>query len=572
MSEKPTYAELTEKLQEAEQILDTLRNHKVDAVVGTDDIAMMRLEEVEDELHEQIKISRKRLKEIESIYRNVPVGLCVLDTDLKFVRLNDHLAEMNEIPAEDHIGKTVGELLPNMNRDIEHDLRQVINTGESKMDVELSTENTDQPGDKRYWLEHWLPLYNEQNEVVGINMVVQEITEHKEYEKKLEQLNESLEERVKRRTESLISYQDQLRSLASQLSKAEEQERQRLATELHDNLGQMLAICKMKMDGLQKDRLPDGTASEIDVIQKMVEDSLSYSRKLMSDLKPPPTLDKEDVRATIEWLAENMKKHELNVIVEDDKQPKRTSKDIRTTLLQCVRELLFNVIKHAGVDEACVKMSRHDNQVQIIVEDEGKGFDTEKNITTTAEEGGFGLFNIRERLDLLECDVSIDSEPDKGTTVTIWAPLKDAEETNTTVETSKDEKKASFTDGNVIKVMLVDDHQMVLKGLKKIVDAEDDLTVVAEASDGEEAVRLARENSLDIIVMDVNMPRKDGIEATQEIKSIMPEICVVGLSLHDDKEVVDSMRNAGATAYLTKSEAFETLCATIRSEAKLREK
>lgn len=119
-----------------------------------------------------------------------------------------------------------------------------------------------------------------------------------------------------------------------------------------------------------------------------------------------------------------------------------------------------------------------------------------------------------------------------------------------------------------VKVLLVDDHQMIHEGLKKIVDAENDLVVIAEAFDGEEAIKLAQETSPDIIVMDVNMPVMNGIEATKEIMLRMPALRIIGLSLNNHENTVKSMLSAGASAYLTKNEAFETLCPTIRREAR----
>lgn len=118
-----------------------------------------------------------------------------------------------------------------------------------------------------------------------------------------------------------------------------------------------------------------------------------------------------------------------------------------------------------------------------------------------------------------------------------------------------------------IRVLLVDDHLMMRQSLRMIIDAQDDLTVIGEASNGEEAVKLARETRPQVIVMDVNMPFMNGIEATQKIASTMPEVCIVGLSLHDSQEVINSMRSAGASAYIMKSEASESLCFAIRSEA-----
>src|SRR5699024_9781231 len=101
------------------------------------------------------------------------------------------------------------------------------------------------------------------------------------------------------------------------------------------------------------------------------------------------------------------------------------------------------------------------------------------------------------------------------------------------------------------------------------VNEQEDLTVIGEASNGKEAIKLAAETAPDIVVMDVNMPDMNGIEATQKIMSNDPNLRIIGLSLHNHGNVTESMLQAGASAYLSKNEAFETLCATIRSEAAL---
>lgn len=571
MNSKPTYAELERKLQEAEQILDTLRSHKVDAVIGTDEIAMMRLKEVEDQLHEQIEISSNRLKEIESIYQNVPIGLCILNTDLTFRRVNKHLAEMNGVPAEEHIGKSIGELFPDLADHIEVGVRRVLQTGEPQMNVELTGETPADPGNERHWLHHWLPLFSRHEEqIIGINMVIQEITDRKRYERKLTDLNERLEKRVENRTKSLLAYQKQLRSLASQLSKSEEEQRQRLASHLHDHLGQMLAISKLRIDMLKKVDLPEDTLLELDNIQELIVDALTYSRELMSDLKPPPAINNEDIRGIIEWLVDMMEKHDLKVIVEDDGQAKPARREIRNILLQSVREVLFNIVKHAEVDEAHIEMWRRDNQLHVKVEDKGNGFDVE-NALASLEEGGFGLFNISERLDLMGCSIDIDSAPGEGTRITITAPLKDSVTTEAlpSGETGiPQESESNFGEDQKVNVMLVDDHQMVREGLKRMVNAEVDLQVIAEASNGFEAIELARKANPDVIIMDVNMPEMDGITATKQIMAELPGMRIVGLSLFESPKVIDSMRSAGAVAYITKNEAVESLCATIRCEAK----
>jgi DNA-binding NarL/FixJ family response regulator len=102
--------------------------------------------------------------------------------------------------------------------------------------------------------------------------------------------------------------------------------------------------------------------------------------------------------------------------------------------------------------------------------------------------------------------------------------------------------------------------------LRKNIEKEKDLTVIAEACDGEEALKLAKETLPDIVIMDITKPEMDGIAATKKIKKLFPDIRVIGLSTHENEDLAREMLNAGASAHLTKSEAFETLPAIIRSE------
>ncbi|HET6527298.1 MAG TPA: response regulator [Balneolaceae bacterium] len=349
-----------------------------------------------------------------------------------------------------------------------------------------------------------------------------------------------------------------------QLSKTEEQERHRLANDLHDNLGQLLAICKMKVSMLQKeDKNP-----ELEEVIKLVDDAIVYTRELMSELKPPTSLEDEDLKSAIEWVAKKMAKHDLKVIVEEtDHQPKPLNEEVRSTLVRSTRELLFNVVKHAGVSEAKITITRKGDQVQVMVEDEGPGFNPDERNKESLDKG-FGLFSIYERMDFLDGNMDIDSEPGKGTRVTLTVPvLKGEESANEKNGVSKNTSSEQASTNQKIKILIADDHQIVREGLRKRMEEETDLTVVAEASDGDEALKLAKETSPDIIVMDVTMPKLDGITATQKIKSTLPDIQVIGLSSYEDEEFAREMMKAGAAAYLTKSEAFETLAATIRTEA-----
>jgi LuxR family maltose regulon positive regulatory protein len=113
--------------------------------------------------------------------------------------------------------------------------------------------------------------------------------------------------------------------------------------------------------------------------------------------------------------------------------------------------------------------------------------------------------------------------------------------------------------------MLVDDHTVVRDGLKMILHDEADIDVIGEAGDGEKAIKLAGKLLPDVIIMDVNMPKVTGIEATRRIKEEHPEIGIIALSINDDPGTTKAMLEAGACAYLNKSGSAEDVCGVIRS-------
>jgi DNA-binding NarL/FixJ family response regulator len=115
-----------------------------------------------------------------------------------------------------------------------------------------------------------------------------------------------------------------------------------------------------------------------------------------------------------------------------------------------------------------------------------------------------------------------------------------------------------------IKIILADDHKIVRQGLRTLLEKEPDIEVIAEADDGRMAVRLARELSPQVIIMDVGMPDLNGIEATRQVLAEAPGIKVIGLSMHCDRRFVMNMLKAGASGYLLKDSAFEELASAIR--------
>ena len=136
----------------------------------------------------QRNLVQQQLAEIEAIYHTLPIGLAVLDTDLRFQRINRALAEINGVSPEDHVGRTVREIVPDLADGAESVLRQVLETGEPILDFELQGETAAQPGVTRTWLESWYPLRDSRDRIIGINIVAQEITERKQAEQERDRL------------------------------------------------------------------------------------------------------------------------------------------------------------------------------------------------------------------------------------------------------------------------------------------------------------------------------------------------------------------------------------------------
>lgn len=168
--------------------LSPLRNSqgRIYRLIGTA-VDISDRKQTEIALYQNQEIIREQLAEIEAIYQTTPVGLAILDRELRFVRLNQQLAAMNNIPLEQHLGRTVHEILPHLADAVEPALHRIIETGDAVLNLELEGGPITQPDAHRTWLENWFPLKDTNDQVVGINVVVQDITERKQAELQLQQ-------------------------------------------------------------------------------------------------------------------------------------------------------------------------------------------------------------------------------------------------------------------------------------------------------------------------------------------------------------------------------------------------
>jgi PAS domain S-box-containing protein len=402
-----------------------------------------------------------------------------------------------------------------------------------------------------------------------------DITERKHAEMQRQEWTKELERRVNERTKELVRTHDRLRGLAQDLTLTEQRERQRIAGELHDYLAQMLVVTRLKMNHASQLIAPHPACAVLQEADQLIDQSLTYTRTVVAELMPP-TLRQFGLAAGLRWLGERMEQQGLLVNVDVPAAAPPLSEDHTTMLFQCVRELLFNVLKHAGTDRASVTMTDDgQGKLEIVVHDDGVGCDPVAIRESRADK--FGIFSIRERMEAIDGWMELESRLGAGTTVTLGVTLGascavEAVAGGNGVEqpafAAQTAASASHTTQQAIlerpvRVLLVDDHAMVRQGLRSILDGYPNLDIIAEAGDGEEAITLARLLKPDLIVMDVNMPRLDGIEATKRIREELPATHVVGLSVNEAEHIVKSMRAAGAAAFLTKESAADHLYETI---------
>ena len=233
----------------------------------------------------------------------------------------------------------------------------------------------------------------------------------KQLEQQLQDMAAGLEEQVSQRTR-------QLRTASAQLTLTEERERRMLAQELHDNLGQLLAVIKIKLASLE----PGSPQSSIDLILSLVDQADRSARMITRQLSPP-VLGTAGLMPALEWLADEMQRqYQLVVYINIEREPELLSDEIHAVLYRSIRELLINVVKHATVKEASLSCLYDDSRLTWVVSDDGCGFDPAICQNSQLESRSFGLSSIRERITNIGGEMAIDSKPGNGTTITLSVP------------------------------------------------------------------------------------------------------------------------------------------------------
>jgi len=315
------------------------------------------------------------------------------------------------------------------------------------------------------------------------------------------------------------------------------------------------------------------TKEDLKQVQNLLNQSIEASRSLTAELSPPILYDR-GLPEALHWLARWEKEKQGLAVELHLAEGVDASMNVRLLLFQATRELLFNVVKHAGVLQADIYLEQTGaNQLKLVVADRGKGFDPERLHSTDRTVGGLGLFSIRERLEWMGGSMNISSIPGRGARITLVAP------TNT--EPPRKQKPSSAApptfaadlagaaaersvEADIIRVLIADDHRIVRQGLSRLLQETADIKVIGQAENGQQALNLTRQLHPDVVIMDISMPVMNGIDATRIIVAERPQCRVIALSMHQQADMELAMREAGAVAYLPKDGPAEQLIDAIR--------
>lgn len=347
-------------------------------------------------------------------------------------------------------------------------------------------------------------------------------------------------------------------------------ERLRIAREMHDSLAQVLGVTQLRLRSLTANPKLSGMTEVEGELRELIgicQEAYCDVREAILGLRESSRVD----RALLESLRIYVERFSRQSGVETTIDSKLDHElalppQCEVQVIRVIQEALTNVRKHSGARSAVVRISETPESTTFVVEDDGHGFDPG---TVLADREGFGLHSMRERMRLVNGRIAFDSARGRGTRVVIGVPVHrpmpplDV----SPLGNGGGARAGSRTpqSSTPIRVLLVDDQPLLRHALAALIDEQDDLMVVGEAETGLEGVEKAYALMPDLVVMDVEMPVMDGVEAARLIREQLPAIKVIMLTVSEEDDHLFEAIRAGAHGYLLKDLRPEQLYEMLRS-------
>jgi PAS domain S-box-containing protein len=502
----------------------------------------------EQQVCESEERARRHSTELETLYAAAPIGMCVLDRDLRYLRINERLAEINGLPVEAHLGRTVAEVVPDLATAALAAMRRVLD-GEAIWGLEIEGETPAQPGVRRTWRENWLPLRNRDGEIVGITISAEEVTQAKASEA-------ALREASRQKDEFLAMLAHELRNPLAPI---------RNATAL------LLRVASERADVRGPVAILDRQTQQL---ARLVDDLLDVSRIAQGRI----VLRHEtlEVAAIVDQAVETIrpllseKRHQLRIV---KSQAQLYVHGDRARLVQCVANILHNAAKYTdsgGQLSVEVGPSGDGTQVTIEVRDNGQGipqallpkvFDlfVQNERTLDRSEGGLGigLSVVRRLVEMHHGQASAHSEGvGRGATFKITLPSCEAP------QAARPGQGALMVPRR--RVLVVDDNA----------DAADSLAMLLEM-DGHEvrtvysaqaALDAIGEFDADLILLDIGLPHMSGYEVARHIRARLrrTQVTLVALTGYGQREDREASRAAGFDGHLVKPAEMDAVQQYLR--------
>lgn len=359
--------------------------------------------EIAERLREKDRQFLDQYVELEALLTAMPLGVAYMDRDMRFIRVNERLAEINGKPALEHVGLTLREVVPQLADTLENIYKRLFESGMPIPDVEISGTTPAHPDSNYHWLVNFYPIRFSNGAIKGACAVALDITARKEAEAKTQRASQ------------------RSKQLSQQLLHVQEESRRRLARELHDEFGQALTGLKLVLERVLQ-KTPPGNQAAVSDALSIVTDLISMIRDLSLNLRPP-MLDDFGLLSTLSWYTNQyLLKTRVKVNFQHEGLvDRRFSHEIETAVFRIIQEGLTNVARHAHVDNADLHVIANEEQLNFVLVDRGKGFDS---VEVLGSHHSAGLSGMQERAELVSGQLTIRSSVGQGTQIVGVIPLR----------------------------------------------------------------------------------------------------------------------------------------------------